>query len=79
MSEAPAIPTLPDVFDLGPSGSRSVPRRLAEPVPRLGSPFTETPHRQHNTFPRSYLPTASNPQPFQQRLRELVTQDQELQ
>lgn len=58
--------------DLGPPGSRSAPRRLAEPVPRLGSPFTEAPNRQFNTFPRSYIATASNPQPFQQRLRELA-------
>ena len=63
---------LPDSSDLGPPGSRSAPRRLAEPIPRLGSPFTEYSGRQVNTFPRSYLATASNPQPFQQRLRELA-------
>lgn len=49
---------------------RSAPRRFAEPTPRLGSPFTEMPHR--NTFPRSYVPSPGNPQPFQQRLRELA-------
>ena len=71
MIEAPPIP---DFSDLGPVGSRSAPRRLAEPVPRLGSPFMETPStsRLFNTFPRSYVPTASNPQPFQDRLRELA-------
>ncbi|KAK4548865.1 hypothetical protein LTR36_008638 [Oleoguttula mirabilis] len=72
MTEAPPVPALPDLMDLGPSGSRSVPRRLAEPVPRLGSPFTETPNRQFNTFPRSYIPSTSNPAPFQRRLRELA-------
>ncbi|TKA66266.1 hypothetical protein B0A55_08415, partial [Friedmanniomyces simplex] len=69
MAEAPS---LVDTSDLGPPGSRSAPRRLAEPVPRLGSPFTEVAGRQFNTFPRSYVATASNPQPFQQRLRELA-------
>ncbi|TKA61396.1 hypothetical protein B0A55_11647 [Friedmanniomyces simplex] len=69
MAEAP---NLPDTSDLGPPGSRSAPRRLAEPVPRLGSPFTEVAGRQFNTFPRTYVATASNPQPFQQRLRELA-------
>lgn len=73
MTEAPAI-ALPDSSDLGPPGSRSAPRRLAEPIPRLGSPFTELPNRQFNTFPRSYMATANNPQPFQQRLRELAAQ-----
>ena len=65
---------LPSISDLGPPGSRSAPRRLAEPTPRLGSPFTETlpVGRQSNTFPRSYLPSGNNPQPFQQRLRELA-------
>ena len=73
MSEAP--PT-EDSSHLGPIGSRSAPRRLAEPVPRLGSPFMATPStsRLFNTFPRSYIPTMSNPQPFQQRLRELVAE-----
>lgn len=69
---APAVPAPPETMDMGPPGSRSVPRRLAEPVPRLGSPFTEAPNRQFNTFPRSYLPSTSNPAPFQQRLRELA-------
>lgn len=73
MTEAPS--TL-DASQLGPIGSRSVPRRLAEPVPRLGSPFTETPStsRLYNTFPRNYMPTAHNPQPFHQRLRELAAE-----
>lgn len=60
-----------------PPGSRSAPRRLAEPVPRLGSPFVETPppSRQHNTFPRSsLLPTMANQEPFHQRLLELANQ-----
>ncbi|KAK5116908.1 hypothetical protein LTR62_006629 [Meristemomyces frigidus] len=58
----------------GPPGSRSVPRRLAEAIPRLGSPFTEAHGRQFNTFPRSHFSSASNAQPFQQRLRELAAQ-----
>jgi hypothetical protein len=76
MTEAPPVP---DLSYLGPIGSRSAPRRLAEPVPRLGSPFMETPvtSRLFNTFPRSYIPTASNPQPFQERLRELVQSQQD--
>lgn len=71
MTEAPAVPAIPEQFasHLGLPGSRSAPRRLAEPIPRLGSPFTET---QYNTFPRSYIPSSVNPQPFQQRLRELA-------
>lgn len=67
---------------LGPIGTRSAPRRLAEPIPRLGSPFMEmssgagaTGQRQFNTFPRSYLPTMGNPQPFAQRIRELAGGD----
>lgn len=74
MTEAPSAP---DTSQLGPIGTRSVPRRLAEPVPRLGSPFTETPStsRLFNTFPRNYMPTASNPQPFHQRLRELAAEN----
>ncbi|KAK5137160.1 hypothetical protein LTR08_000665 [Meristemomyces frigidus] len=68
MSEAPAMS---ETAAFGPSGSRSVPRRLAEPVPRLGSPFMETSARQRNTFPRSYFPSTTNPAPFQQRIREL--------
>ena len=76
MTEAPPAN---DMSFLGPIGSRSAPRRLAEPVPRLGSPFTETPYttRLFNTFPRSYIPTASNPQPFQDRLRELAAHHQQ--
>jgi hypothetical protein len=80
MAEAPAVPPVPalpsgpGVANFMPLGARSAPRRLAEPVPRLGSPFTEAPNRQFNTFPRSYIPTTSNPQPFQQRLRELAAQ-----
>ncbi|KAK3709947.1 hypothetical protein LTR37_010566 [Vermiconidia calcicola] len=76
MTEAPPVP---EVSFLGPVGSRSAPRRLAEPTPRLGSPFMETPatNRLFNTFPRSYIPTASNPQPFQERLRELAAQHQQ--
>lgn len=64
-----SMPTAPEVS----MGCHSAPRRLAEPVPRLGSPFIEisAPSRQYNTFPRSWVPTESNPQPFQQRLREL--------
>ncbi|EME81464.1 uncharacterized protein MYCFIDRAFT_215966 [Pseudocercospora fijiensis CIRAD86] len=61
-----------------PSGSRSAPRRLVEPVPRLGSPFMETPpprRQQHNTFPRSsLLPSMGNQEPFHQRLLELANQ-----
>ena len=75
MTEAPP-PS--DMSHLGPVGSRSAPRRLAEPVPRLGSPFVEGPatnSRLFNTFPRSYIPTATNPQPFQDRLRELASQN----
>lgn len=73
MTEAPPFP------DLGPFGSRSAPRRLAEPVPRLGSPFMESlqASRTHNTFPRSYLPSNNNPTPFHQRLRELVAEHQQ--
>ncbi|KAK5732253.1 hypothetical protein LTR17_010699 [Elasticomyces elasticus] len=67
-------PSMPFASDIGPPGSRSVPRRLAEPVPRLGSPFTEA-GRQFNTFPRSFVATSSNPQPFQQRLRELAARN----
>ena len=75
MTEAPTIP------ELGPIGSRSAPRRLAEPVPRLGSPFMESlqASRTHNTFPRSYIPTNSNPTPFHQRLRELMAEHQQSQ
>jgi hypothetical protein len=70
MAEAPSMAEL---------GSRSAPRRLAEPVPRLGSPFMElaTPaaSRQHNTFPRaSLLPSAANQEPFHQRLVQLVAE-----
>lgn len=62
-----------DIF----SGARSVPRRLAEPTPRLGSPFVEAAaKRQTNTFPRSYIPSDVNPQPFQQRLQELAGSQQ---
>ena len=76
MTEAPPAPL--DMSHLGPVGSRSAPRRLVEPIPRLGSPFTEAPatSRTFNTFPRSYIPTSSNPQPFQDRLRELAAQHQ---
>jgi hypothetical protein len=72
MTEAPPA----DMSHLGPIGCRSAPRRLAEPVPRLGSPFTEgqTTARPHNTFPRSWIPTASNPQPFHDRLRQLASE-----
>lgn len=68
MAEAPTMAEL---------GSRSAPRRLAEPVPRLGSPFMETPPpgRQHNTFPRTnLLPTPANQEPFHQRLVQLVAE-----
>lgn len=72
MTEAPPFP------DLGPIGSRSAPRRLAEPVPRLGSPFMELQaNRTHNTFPRSSVPTPSHPTPFHQRLRELMVEHQQ--
>ncbi|KAM0719079.1 hypothetical protein Q7P37_004984 [Cladosporium fusiforme] len=65
-----------DIF----SGTRSVPRRLAEPTPRLGSPFVEAAaRRQTNTFPRSYIPSDVNPQPFQQRLQELAVGQQSAQ
>ena len=76
MTEAPRFP------DLGPIGSRSAPRRLAEPVPRLGSPFMESlqaSRGQQNTFPRSYIPSNANPAPFHQRLRELVHEHQQTQ
>lgn len=78
MPEAPPTPAA-DVSQLGPIGSRSAPRRLAEPIPRLGSPFMAMPanDRLFNTFPRSYLPTANNPQPFQERLRELAARNQQ--
>lgn len=57
-----------------PMGSRSAPRRMIEPVPRLLSPFVETPppSRQHNTFPRvNLLPTGDNQAPFHQQLLQL--------
>ena len=58
-------------------GARTVPRRMAEPTPRLGSPFVEAAAtRQFNTFPRSYIPSNVNPQPFQQRLKELAVDQQ---
>ena len=75
MTEAPPMP------DLTAINYHSVPRRLAEPVPRLGSPFTEGPaaggiggarSNQRNTFPRSFVPSPANPQPFHQRLQELA-------
>lgn len=77
MPEAPAMPSADPFSDAIPLGCRSAPRRLAEPIPRLGSPFVEnaSSDRQFNTFPRSYVPSASNPQPFQQRLRQLAAQD----
>lgn len=68
MGEAPTMAEL---------GSRSAPRRLAEPVPRLGSPFMEAPppSRQHNTFPRTnLLPSATDQEPFHQRLVQLVAE-----
>ncbi|KAH9827969.1 hypothetical protein Tdes44962_MAKER09539 [Teratosphaeria destructans] len=73
MTEAPgADPPVPQISDLG---TRSAPRRLAEPIPRLGSPFTEISTRPFNTFPRvNYVPTAANPRPFQQRLLELAAE-----
>lgn len=67
----------PDVFMLGATGTRTVPRRLAEPTPRLGSPFVEAAaNRQFNTFPRSYIPSGVNSQPFQERLKELAVEQQ---
>jgi hypothetical protein len=70
---------MPDVFSSAvgaPFNSRSAPRRLLEPVPRLGSPFIETPppsRQQRNTFPRNtLLPHPDEQQPFQQRLLELA-------
>ncbi|KAI5363728.1 hypothetical protein Slin14017_G056920 [Septoria linicola] len=66
-----------DASSLGedvPMGSRSAPRRMIEPVPRLLSPFVETPppSRQHNTFPRvSLLPSSANQAPFHQQLLQL--------
>ena len=67
MTEAPEIP----------AGCRSAPRRFAEPIPRLGSPFVEimAPGRMSNTFPRRYVPSPSNPQPFQDHLRELAARN----
>ena len=75
-SEMTEAPPASDMSHLGPIGSRSAPRRLAEPVPRLGSPFIEASAMvaPHNTFPRSWIPTVSNPQPFQDRLRQLAGQ-----
>lgn len=69
----------PDLSMLGPPGSRSAPRRLADPQPRLGSPFVEaaSASRNFNTFPRSILPTSDDPQPFQRRLQELASQHAE--
>lgn len=58
-------------------GARTVPRRMAEPTPRLGSPFVEAAATRHfNTFPRSYIPSNVNPAPFQQRLKELAVDQQ---
>ncbi|PIA96277.1 hypothetical protein CB0940_10544 [Cercospora beticola] len=60
--------------DDAPMGSRSAPRRMIEPVPRLLSPFVETPppSRQSNTFPRvNLLPTITNQAPFHQQLLQL--------
>ncbi|KAM3414244.1 hypothetical protein BST61_g10899 [Cercospora zeina] len=60
--------------DDAPMGSRSAPRRMIEPVPRLLSPFVETPppSRQSNTFPRgNLLPTVTNQAPFHQQLLQL--------
>ena len=63
-----------------PPGTRTVPRRLAEPTPRLGSPFVEAAAlRQSKTFPRSYIPSDYNPQPFQQRLKELAVGQESVQ
>ena len=74
MTEAPGPSNAPDEI---PFGCRSAPRRLAEPVPRLGSPFTESlfQNRQSNTFPRrSLIPTAPDQKPFHQRLKELAAE-----
>nr|POE93439.1 hypothetical protein CFP56_19451 [Quercus suber] len=70
--EPSSTPTLPAMPDLS-TGCHSAPRRLAEPVPRLGSPFIEVAasSRQHNTFPRSFASTEENPPLFKQRLRQL--------
>nr|POE51138.1 hypothetical protein CFP56_70515 [Quercus suber] len=70
--ETPSTPTMPGIPDLS-AGCHSAPRRLAEPVPRLGSPFIEVAasNRQHNTFPRSFTSTDSSAMPFKQRLRQL--------
>lgn len=73
MTNSETADSLEDV----PMGSRSAPRRLAEPIPRLGSPFVELPFqsRQHNTFPRvNLIPTMANQEPFHQRLIELAAQ-----
>lgn len=70
---ADALASGPDV----PMGSRSAPRRMIEPVPRLLSPFVETPppSRQHHTFPRiNLLPTGDNQTPFHQQLLQLQHQ-----
>lgn len=67
----------PEQPDFSLLGARTVPRRMAEPTPRLGSPFVESAAtRQFNTFPRSYIPSNVNPQPFQQRLKELAVDQQ---
>ena len=79
MSDYSAVPASWQSSDLGPPGSRSAPRRLAEPVPRLGSPFTESQNRPFNTFPRSYVPSSNNPSPFEQRLRQLAAQGSAIQ
>lgn len=69
-----------DIFMNCPPGTRTVPRRLAEPTPRLGSPFVEAAAlRQSKTFPRSYIPSDYNPQPFQQRLKELAVGQESVQ
>jgi hypothetical protein len=70
----------PDTAYLGtgtPAGSRSAPRRLAEPIPRLGSPFMEPlcPPRQRNTFPRGNVSQALNPfKTFHDRLLDVANQ-----
>jgi hypothetical protein len=67
----------PEQADIFMLGARTVPRRMAEPTPRLGSPFVEAAATRHyNTFPRSYIPSNVNPQPFQQRLKELAVDQQ---
>jgi hypothetical protein len=70
-------PNVPYVGNGTPLGCRSAPRRLAEPVPRLGSPFLENPFpgRQRNTFPRGGVNQSQDPfRSFHDRLLDAASQ-----